>query len=134
MSINPTHFIDFAESSVKKDAPSEFDYRNAASRAYYAAFHCCLSLKHMCPNLSESELHGSHDKLYAKFEQLGVAEPNSRELKQMAYMAKMMKSVRHTADYKVGEKFPPEDAIQQIKDAQKVLSHWRRIGAETNPA
>lgn len=126
MSITPEQFLDFAEKELR-DSPAEFEFRNSASRAYYSAFHCCLAEKQRCPGLNESDILGSHDRLYARFGQLSVDDPVNVKLKTMAYMAQMMKGVRHEADYRIREDFPEESARQQIRDAKTVLKHWKQI-------
>lgn len=126
MSSNPEQFLEFAVSAHQNANGQEFNYRNAASRAYYAAFHCCYKERSRCPNLNDKDIYGSHDKLYARYEAL-PASPTSNLLKGMAYLAKMMKPIRHSADYHLADQFSPDDSAQQIKDAQLVLKKWKEI-------
>lgn len=126
MSVTPDEFLTYAVCAATPTA-NEFDLRNSASRAYYAAFHCCLAERSRCPSLSDSEIRGSHDKLYARFNLIPASEPKSGDLKAMAYLAKMMKSVRHDADYDIGSSFSADDAKQQLRDARKVVSHWKSL-------
>jgi uncharacterized protein (UPF0332 family) len=126
MSSTPEEFLSFAVSAHKTAASLEFNYRNSASRAYYAAFHCCYTERSRCPELKDQDIQGSHDKLYARFGALPQS-PIFNTLKSMAYLAKMMKAVRHHADYRLMDKFNPQDSAQQIKDAESVLKHWKAI-------
>ena len=127
MSITPDQFLDFAEQTIKSESADEFDYRNAASRAYYSAFHCCLSQRLRCPDLSCAEISGSHDRLYKRFESLSISDPENVTVKKMAYVAKQMKSVRHRADYMLDQEFPVEEAQQQVSDAKAVIKHWKTL-------
>lgn len=132
MSATPEQFLNSAISLLDAADGSEICFRNSASRAYYAAFHCCYSERSRCPNLNDADIWGSHDKLYKRFENL----PNTVDtvpLKQMAYMAKMMKSVRHKADYRLHEDFDRSDAAQQVTDARVVLKHWRSLQLPPRP-
>lgn len=130
MSTTPEHFLKFASSALTNANGSEFDLRNSASRAYYAAFHCCYAERSKCPDLKDDEIRGSHDKLYARFEALPLSEENNI-LKTMAYVSKMMKTVRHNADYHINSNFSQSDSEQQIRDAQGVLRNWKKI--QLNP-
>jgi uncharacterized protein (UPF0332 family) len=125
MSITPQCFLGFATEALRQDE-SEFASRNSASRAYYAAYHCCHAERSRCPSLNEEEIKGSHDKLYTRISRL-AASPANDLLKKMGYLSQMMKSVRHSADYDLGDDFDREDALQQIRDAQKVISHWNQL-------
>lgn len=128
MSSTPEEFLSFSISAQNTAGGIEFNYRNAASRAYYAAFHCCYAERLRCPNLIENEFLGSHDKLYAKFTALPIT-PVSTVLKSMAYVARMMKGIRHKADYRLGEEFALADSAQQISDAQSVHRKWKELGS-----
>ena len=128
MSITPDQFLTFAESSLASSSAGEFEFRNAASRAYYSAFHCCLAERQRCPNLKDSDIFGSHDRLYARYRELSNGDVENK-LKSMAYMAQMMKSVRHEADYKLNLPFQKRDADQQVSDAGKILKSWKEINS-----
>ncbi|KXB31275.1 hypothetical protein AT959_07795, partial [Dechloromonas denitrificans] len=118
MSITPEEFLKFAEEAVNDANATEFDYRNSASRAYYSAFHCCYSEKQRCPGLTDNDIAGSHDRLYERFHKLTpLTSPVNTKLKKMAYVAKMMKAIRHDADYKIHMPFLKREAQQQISDA-----------------
>ena len=126
MSSTPEDFLNFANVTLADVKANEFSYRNAASRAYYAAFHCCYAERSKCPELKDDEIRGSHDKLYARFESLPLSDENNT-LKAMAYVSKMMKTVRHKADYHIDTNFSKSDSEQQFRDAQGVLKNWKKI-------
>lgn len=126
MSITPDSFFNFAESTFN-NAKDEFDYRNSASRAYYCAFHCCNKERMRGPGIKDDVMRGSHDKLYDFFAALPVEMPEAPLLKKMAYMARLMKSVRKHADYNLQNDFCAQDSKQQVSDARKVLSTWKQL-------
>lgn len=117
-------FLEFAQSQLKS-AKKEFDYRNAAGRAYYYVFHCCLEHKIGVPYNKDR---GSHDNLYDAIGKLpDVEDPATKLLKNIAYVARMMKDVRNHADYKLKASFTEQDAKQQVKDAEKVRAKYREL-------
>ena len=119
-------FLEFAQNQLKT-ANKEFDYRNAAGRAYYFAFHCCLEHKVSVPYNNDR---GSHDNLYDSIAKLpDVEDPATKLLKAMAYSARMMKDVRNHADYKLKAPFTKQDAVQQVKDAEKIKSKYRELSS-----
>lgn len=126
MTVSHLDFLNFAKTSLVAN-PSEFCSRNAASRAYYAAFHCCYSMRSHCPELKDDDIKGSHVKLYKRFQNLSMDDPGAAVLKKMAYMALMMKKIREHADYVLVKEFKNADAIQQISDAQKVAANWKTL-------
>jgi len=126
MTVSHLDFLNFAKTSLVAN-PTEFCSRNAASRAYYAAFHCCYSMRSHCPELKDEEIKGSHVKLYKRFQNLPMSEPGAALLKKMAYLALMMKEIREFADYRVNKEFNNQDALQQISDAEKVAASWKTL-------
>lgn len=125
MSVTPDSFLNFAESAFT-NAKDEFDHRNSASRAYYAAFHCCYLERKRGPGIPDNKLRGSHDILYDFFQSL-PSNPESNLMKSMAYMAKIMKEVRRSADYYLNTDFPSDDSKQQLADARTVLRTWKKL-------
>lgn len=130
MSTTPEDFYQFAKGVLQASGSSEFELRNASSRAYYAAFHCCKAVSDRYPLPPTSVQGGSHKILYAQFESLPVGNghpPENTKIKQMAYIAKSMKSIREAADYAINEGFDLDDAKQQLHDAKKVIDHWKSL-------
>lgn len=126
MAVQPLDFFQFAEKVVRDPQRTEFDLRNAASRAYYAAFHCCQSKEHLCPRVNRPDL-GPHDRMYERFAALPSDTSDDEAMKKMAYLASMMKAVRKAADYDVRNDFDPQDATQQVSDARRVVNIWRGL-------
>lgn len=94
-------------------------WRNAASRAYYAAFHWCQPVSQ---TLSEprydSNVKGTHDYLIKKFGDAGGKHKN--QLKAIAYMLKEAKDIRVKADYEIDTAFEKTEAAENIKYAERI--------------
>ncbi len=127
--VTPGDFLAFAE-KAHDGAQGEFDYRNAASRAYYAAFHCCYAETSRCPTPKETGKIGSHDLIYQQFKDLVGTGPEVFLLKSMAFVAQSMKAFRQRADYHIEMPFDASDSKQQLSLARKVLTRWAQLTAE----
>lgn len=126
MSSTPEQFLDFSVLAHNNAEGHEFNYRNAASRAYYAAFHCCNAEIYRCNSPGDDSLLGSHDQLYARFIALPLS-PVANILKSMTYIAIVMKTVRRKADYYLEDSFTFDESAQQIKEAQVVVRKWKEL-------
>ena len=127
--VTPGDFLTFAE-KAHAGAQGEYDHRNAAGRAYYAAFHCCDIESSRCPPLTEPGKLGSHDRVYQQIHNLVGNGAEAFALKSMASVAKSMKTVRQRADYQIEGEFDGSDATQQISLARKVMAKWAKINAD----
>lgn len=125
MSATPDDFLKFAKSVAASS--QEIDLRNAASRAYYAAFHCCNLCRQWGQNAADAAAKGSHDRLYARLKNVQGNDEISKLLKGMAFLALEMKEVRVAADYALDMDFDIHTTKQQLKDAEKVLAKFRRL-------
>lgn len=109
--------IDFLECAKKYVGQSETDNRTAASRAYYAVYHACKEIA--LNNGYDAYIQkakpqcGDHKKLELFFEY--------KHQKEIADLLRTMKSIRHMADYALGEKFFKATAQKQIEKAEILL-------------
>jgi uncharacterized protein (UPF0332 family) len=94
---------------------SEIDYRNAASRA--CAFHLCKNLVETLP-ISADNIATSHQKIIE-----ALAHSHDNRLKALGNKLKVVRELRHKADYKVDMKFTRYEA-------SRVLSHTQKIASE----
>jgi uncharacterized protein (UPF0332 family) len=101
------------------EANSEVDYRNAASRAYYCAFHLCRILLEKLPQ-SQDNIGTSHQKIID-----ALLLSSDKRLKLLGNQLKMARQLRHKADYKVDIKFTRYEA-------SRVLSYVRKIVLEVD--
>jgi uncharacterized protein (UPF0332 family) len=112
MSVSPIDFLHTAENSLK--STSEIDHRNAASRAYYSAFHHCGPLaNHLDPVATpKSGLHNAFIDIFI----------NSSNFKSKAigYMLRQCHDLRIKADYHIGDEFHRHEAEITIKQAKRI--------------
>ena len=114
MAVTPDHLLDAAISIAKGD--QEVDWRNATSRAYYAAFHCCRLVAQEA-RLSVAETGGAHGALV----QALTAPLSSPSLKGLGYMLEQCRQHRVTADYRIDEKFSRDVAGSVLADTERIL-------------
>jgi uncharacterized protein (UPF0332 family) len=117
MSISSADLLSLAQELAGHD--KEVHWRDAASRAYYAAFHWCQPVSQ---TLSEprydSNVKGIHDYLIKKFE--GAEGTHKNQLKAIAYLLKAAKNIRVKADYEIQISFEKHQAQQNIKYAERI--------------
>jgi len=93
----------------------EADFRSAASRAYYAAFHAArdvlAALRFRVPRADRA-----HDYLYRRLNNCGVAV-----VRQAADLLLDLRRLRNEADYDVRPPFPAVQAADAVADAEQVL-------------
>jgi uncharacterized protein (UPF0332 family) len=94
--------------------PGECEWRSAASRAYYAAYHKALTVAEAClpPNPFAG---GEHERLTERFKQ------HSSKGKQIAYVLIDLKKTRTIADYKLASAFQQMDAADFIPRCEVFL-------------
>ena len=89
----------------------EADWRSAASRAYYAAFHAARdllsALRFRTPRADRA-----HNYLYARLNNCG--EPSVRKA---ATLLNILRTLRNVADYDVRSPFSARDAASSVRDA-----------------
>ena len=117
MSVTYLDFINSAKKIILDD--NEIDYRNASSRAYYAAYHKAgpvgikigISL----------EVVTRHALLIRAL----IKQSNSH-YRKIGYMLRQIKYLREDADYRLNERFTKDkanDSINQSERIQKLLDH-----------
>lgn len=117
----------FAASAQKMaEMGTEIDYRNAASRAYYALYHAALAL--MLGEFGEIKRYqrcGVHQWLTKHLEEVGQqggAGKITAELSaDLAAVLTLIKRLRTNADYKLNRRFQESDALLSISYAFEYL-------------
>ncbi|MHB1949143.1 MAG: HEPN domain-containing protein [Gammaproteobacteria bacterium] len=103
---------------------NEIDFRNAASRAYYAAFHGAKSLiDNGIVELSKNPIRknkGTHEKLI-----LDLHESNDTNVNEIAQLLKSCKNERAIADYNLSHPFERSRAEVVIGLASEILLRVR---------
>lgn len=106
MSISHIEIIKSA--STLSEGEGEVDWRNAASRAYYAAYHRALLSVSACPDNSHLKM-GSHERLTDRFDLL-----KTTPAKSISYVIQSMKRHRHIADYEIAGHFVKSIGVNQV--------------------
>ncbi|MGF6116708.1 hypothetical protein ABIE30_000624 [Janthinobacterium lividum] len=106
MSISYVEIINSA--SLYAEGEHEVDWRNAASCAYYAAYHRAHLSVSVCPDNSHLKM-GSHERLTERFN-LQKTTP----AKSISYIIQAMKRQRHIADYEISGHFVKSIGINQV--------------------
>jgi hypothetical protein len=114
MTVDFNDFATFAE--PLQGGASEIDWRMAAGRAYYAAYHRARSSADLCPN-NDAFAMGSHERVSDRFMRDG-----SRPAKSIAYILISMKKFRKLADYDLDETFDQSAAVNQIAQYRVFLN------------
>jgi uncharacterized protein (UPF0332 family) len=106
-------FLTSAQQQLQEN--SEVGYRNAASRAYYCAFHLCRMLLEKLPQ-SQDNIGTSHQKIID-----ALFLSSDKRLKSLGNQLKMARQLRHKADYKVDIKFTRYEASRVLSYVQKMV-------------
>ena len=118
VSVTYEEFMTLATKLAEGD--SEIEWRNAAARAYYAAYHRAHMAVDLCPENGHFSM-GSHERLAERFQAHG-----SNGAKSIAYILAAMKKIRVSADYEIFDPFESTAAINQISQvkvfAEKIQS------------
>lgn len=127
MSVRHSDFVLLATKLCGGD--SEIEWRNAAARAYYAAYHRASMAVDLCPNVDHLSI-GSHERLARCFDAQG-----SKGAKAISYVLASMKKVRVSADYEIDDPFEVALAENQIAQAiafdQKIQSFENTYRSKT---
>ena len=113
MAVNPNQLLEAAQELAQGNR--EVDFRNAASRAYYAAYHRCRPIAKR--NGLRSLGQGVHSDVID-----ALRTATKPTLKHLAQMLARCKSLRAKADYNIEEEFKDSEAQTTTRQAQKIFS------------
>ena len=114
MPVTPNELLEAAKVIGRGEA--EVDWRNAASRAYYAAWHRCLPIGRSV-GLSAQPGQGVHQQLIET-----LTGNRNATLKSLGYMLKQCRDLRVEADYEIETDFPPAAARTALEQCEKILA------------
>ena len=120
MAVKPSDFLASAQEMVTRG--QEIDYRNAASRAYYAAYLRVERHAAELPSPASSTGKGVHAKVIAKF-----SASDNEDLAALGISLSAMKKTRTAADYKLQDTVSQSDAMKQVEVAKLTLEEADRI-------
>lgn len=115
--------INFLESAKElSQLGNETAFRNAISRAYYAAYHAVLPLDNAFANHGgvKSDV-GVHEQLITKLENCPRSNPNWTELKSIGFLMRKAKTARTESDYDLTSFISEKNALCQIELVEKIL-------------
>jgi len=121
-----SEFLLSAESFAQ--ANTEIGYRNAASRAYYCAYHASLVLAEELAFADyipgRTDKIGAHERLIKRiqFGALSLSEGVKQKVSQVAHFLAQAKVLRVKADYKLGIEICKGDCDLTIAYSKKILS------------
>ena len=113
MAVSPKHLLEAAQEPAQ--GSREVDFRNAASRAYYAACHRCRPIAQR--NGLRSSNRGVHSDVID-----ALRTATKPTLKHLAQMLARCRSLRAKADYNIAEDFRWSEAQTSTRQAQKILT------------
>jgi len=99
----------------------EIDYRNAASRAYYFAFHFCQESLGNLPHL-QGNIGTTHQRFIADL----LSYPD-KKVQSLGNQLKHIKKVRYKADYKLNKKFYRHEASRLLSSAKKISTEVENL-------
>ena len=113
MAVSPKQLLEAAQELA--EGSCEVDFRNEASRAYYAAYHRCRPIAK--GNGLRSSDRGVHSDVIDALRT--VTKPR---LKQLAQLLTRCKGLRAKADYNIDEAFRRSEARASTRQAQKIFT------------
>ena len=119
MSIIPDDFLTLAQELQCHD--NEVHHRTAASRAYYCAYHACITL--FQTNIPrEHQKGGMHNNFLQSLER--STDKNDRRI---GIILRDIYNRRLLADYDLETSFPASNSAQSIKQTQRLLEQLKTV-------
>jgi uncharacterized protein (UPF0332 family) len=120
MPIQPRQLLELAKSLICDD---EVKNRAAASRAYYAAYHCCKPLADSLPD-PPMPWRGSHDRLILAMQNCPPrgTKSNHKDIRFIGGKMALVRPLRVTADYQCADPFSRATAEQVIVECEGVIT------------
>ena len=125
MAVSPKQLLEAAQELAQ--GSREVDFRNAASRAYYAAYHRCRPIAQR--NGLRSSNRGVHSDVID-----ALRTATKPTLKHLAQMLARCKALRAKADYKIAEDFRRSEAQASTLQAQKILTAADQLEGISTPS
>ena len=121
MAVTPRELLEAAAALGRRE--SEVDLRNAASRAYYAAYHQCRRLARDLRLRPTPGSGGVHRRVIDT-----LTTSQDRKLRRLGYMLEQCRKLRVVADYDIEAEFPSDHARTALAQCRRILN-----GAEPAP-
>lgn len=119
MAVMPHDFLTSAKLLITNS--EEIDFRNAASRAYYSAFHNAEA-KIRRLNVKTDKRYGYHQCVIEIF-----IQNRDMRFRKIGTMLQKCKRKRTDADYKLHAQFSKRDAMQTIELTEKIVNRIKSL-------
>jgi len=120
----PEDFLDSAEEI--SEGRREIDYRNAVSRAYYAAYHACKTLAGPPPRRSNRST-GAHDWLVSELKEWPRSDETFLQFRQIGTLLEIAKDQRRDADYRLDQEFSAVQYEEAVKHVRNILQRLTKV-------
>ncbi len=111
--MNPRDFLD--QASELATGPREVDWRTAASRAYYAAFHVGSELLRAAGFAAPTD-QSSHAYVWMR-----LSNAKLPQVETVGRALSILRQVRGHADYDLARPFTEQQGVKQVNDALTVV-------------
>ncbi len=129
MAITPQDLLEYAESLILESG--EIRLRNAAGRAFYAAYHSCLPL---CDRLESGPdlREGTHRRIIRLLSDYhGPDESISRRIRALGVMYKQVRDLRSKADYEIDSDFTEGEAEMVLGTVKRIVERTAELSSVT---
>lgn len=118
MAVSPRTLLESANTLLQ--GGEEIDHRNAASRAYYAAYHACRALADEggLPSYADT---GTHRALID-----ALTGSRNNTCKGVGFLLRQCRKYRVAADYKIDEDFPEYYARSILAKSYQIFTKLRK--------
>jgi len=130
MTIGHRDFVVSAEDMLKTN--TETGYRNAASRAYYGAFHACQMLRERLGIPIYANIDGGmHEKLIGSLESCGqYHRDTNKQVKRLGVLLRIVRTHRTSADYQLEKEFTEVTAQNALTQTKKIVDGAEQLMQE----
>ena len=115
MAVTPESILESA--AAMSEGGAEVDWRNATSRAYYAAYHRCRAIATLIEPHADLSSAESHRFVADILQQRG----NPSKARGLAYRLAALRKIRNLADYEIDEEFDQDSGRSSVETCRKIL-------------
>ena len=130
MAVTPESILESA--AAMSQGGAEVDWRNATSRACYAAYHRCRALATSIDPHADLSTAESHGFVADILQQRGSPNP----ARGLAYQLAALRKVRNLADYEIDDEFDQNSGRNSVEACRKILERantiWQRLSLKSN--
>ena len=121
MAVTPESIL--ASAAAMSQGSAEVHWRNATSRAYYAAYHRCRALATLIDPRADLSTAESH-RIVGDILQQSVSPNVARGI---AYQLAALRKARNLADYEIDDEFDQYSGRNSVEECRKILERANAI-------